>query len=369
MEMDLKSPLPSPLPARFPPRGRFLRFPPPRFPPRGRFLGNNGAVGPIPGMMSVARPILPGVSHMVTRRCTQRQFLLLPSARVNEVFLYCLALAQASSGVAVHVAVVMSNHYHLIVTDLEGNLPEFTYVLNKYVAKCLNVHYEREENFWAGGTQTSYVELGDDEALLDKSVYAVCNPVTAGLVSRSASWEGVCLWRPGGVKVRRPPVFFRDEGPMPASLKLRLTPIPLSEGLKQRALMQRLGQAVAEREAEVRGEFRQEGRRFLIRAQDASGDSITLTHPTARLPSVASHPGWPQGTSGGASSFYSALETSPTATRMHSCASALASERWSFPLAPTRCASTTACAALSSDSATDSHARSARFARTAASGE
>ena len=247
-------------------------------------------------MMSVARPILPGVSHMVTRRCTQRQFLLLPSARVNEVFLYCLALAQASSGVAVHVAVVMSNHYHLIVTDLEGNLPEFTYVLNKYVAKCLNVHYEREENFWAGGTQTSYVELGDDEALLDKSVYAVCNPVTAGLVSRSASWEGVCLWRPGGVKVRRPPVFFRDEGPMPASLKLRLTPIPLSEGLKQRALMQRLGQAVAEREAEVRGEFRQEGRRFLglkmLRRQHHT-DSPQRSAPKGGIsPRVASRDKW-----------------------------------------------------------------------------
>lgn len=213
--------------------------------------------------MSLPRPICPGTSYLVTRRCTQRQFLLLPSPRVNQVFQYCLGLAQKATGVQLHAAVVLSNHYHLIVTDPEGRLPEFVYTLNKYVAKCLNAHYGRWENLFAGGTQASYVQLGDDESLLAKSVYAICNPVAAGLVRRHRDWEGLCLWHPGTYKAKRPAVFFREEGPMPKAVKLRVEPIPLSGMQRAREVMETVGQAVAEREEELRAALREAGKPFL----------------------------------------------------------------------------------------------------------
>ena len=43
--------------------------------------------------MTAPRQVTPGSIYLVTRRCTQRQFLLKPSRAVNEVFLYILALA------------------------------------------------------------------------------------------------------------------------------------------------------------------------------------------------------------------------------------------------------------------------------------
>jgi hypothetical protein len=49
---------------------------------------------------------------MVTRRCSQRTFRLRPSALTNQIFKYCIGLAQAKTGVAVHAACVMSNHHH-----------------------------------------------------------------------------------------------------------------------------------------------------------------------------------------------------------------------------------------------------------------
>ena len=61
--------------------------------------------------MSVPRQILPNATYMVTRRCTQRQFLLLPTPIAKLVFGYCLALAQRYTGVLVHAATVVSNHY------------------------------------------------------------------------------------------------------------------------------------------------------------------------------------------------------------------------------------------------------------------
>ena len=52
---------------------------------------------------------------MVTRRCAQGQFLLRPSALVNQVFLYCMACAVECSSVQVVAFVALSNHWHAIV--------------------------------------------------------------------------------------------------------------------------------------------------------------------------------------------------------------------------------------------------------------
>ena len=68
--------------------------------------------------MSSPRPIIPGATYMVTRRTTQRLFLLAPSPWLEQLFLYCLAVATEHTGVVVHALTVMSNHYHLIATCL-----------------------------------------------------------------------------------------------------------------------------------------------------------------------------------------------------------------------------------------------------------
>lgn len=213
--------------------------------------------------MSLPRQICRGRTYLVTRRCTQRRFLLLPKPIAKHVFFYCLALAQRATGVCIHVVVVMSNHYHLVITDPEGKLPLFVYILNKYVAKCMNTHYGRWENLWAAGAQPSYVHLADDDAKLEKSAYAIANPVEAELVSRSARWPGLLLWRPGNYKVRRPAVFFQQDGPTPASLKLEMTPLPLDGASRQREVMELLGQAASEREAAMRKRVKEAGRKFL----------------------------------------------------------------------------------------------------------
>jgi REP element-mobilizing transposase RayT len=211
-------------------------------------------------LVSLPRQILPGATVMVTRRCTQRQFLLAPSATVKQVFRYCLALASEAAGVIIHAACVLSNHYHLIVSDPEAKLPEFTYVLNKFVAKCLNAHYGRWENLFAAGTQASYVRLENADAILEKTVYAITNPVEAGLVAHSKQWPGINIWRPGSYVVQRPEVFFRDG--LPQTLELRIEPIPLGPGLRAREVMERLGNAVAERESQIRARFRREHKAF-----------------------------------------------------------------------------------------------------------
>ncbi len=85
--------------------------------------------------MSLPRRVVPNTTYLVTRRCLGRRFLLRPDAALNQLFLYCLALGAHKYGIAVHGLCVMSNHYHLTLTDERGVLPEFMGWLNSQLAK------------------------------------------------------------------------------------------------------------------------------------------------------------------------------------------------------------------------------------------
>jgi putative transposase len=218
---------------------------------------------PKPLTVSLPRQILSGSTYMITRRVTQRQFQLLPSVLINQIVLYCIAVAARETGVIVHAVCALSNHIHLIVTDPNGMLPKFCYILFKYVGKCVNVHRDRGENLFAGGVQPSYVRLEDEKAMVEKMAYVVTNPVAAGLVHTSAKWPGVNLWRPGTYKTRKPPVFFRKNGPMPETLPLEIAPVPLGPDLGQLAVVERVAQAIAAREAKLRAQHEAAGRTYL----------------------------------------------------------------------------------------------------------
>ena len=96
--------------------------------------------------MSLPRPVIAGETLMITRRCTQRQFLLRPSSAVNGIIGYCLAAAAERYGLRLHAFCAMSNHLHIVATDVLGNAPEFCRWFFEFTAKCLNVHWGRWEN-------------------------------------------------------------------------------------------------------------------------------------------------------------------------------------------------------------------------------
>lgn len=175
--------------------------------------------------MSLPRQVLPGTTYLLTRRCTQRQFLLRPDRRVNEIFRFCLAYAAQRFEVEIHAYCMLSNHYHLVATDRRGNLPAFMHWLNEYVAKCVNAKLGRWESFWSPGSYSA-VKLVDRDDVLAKMRYVYLNPVAAGLVRRAREWPGAMSLPSeigSTVEVERPPGFFRESGPVPRRLELRLT--------------------------------------------------------------------------------------------------------------------------------------------------
>ena len=178
--------------------------------------------------MTLPRRVLPNTTYLVTRRCLGRRFLLRPDAALNHLFLYCLALGAQKYGIEVHGLCVMSNHYHLTLTDVRGVLPEFMGWLNSQLAKRIKRLRRWDEVVWEPNVQYSAVELLSEAEVLDKVAYTILNPVSAELVARPEDWPGVVSTlrtvHRGKIKVQRPALWFKDC--LPKSLTVSLTPPP-----------------------------------------------------------------------------------------------------------------------------------------------
>jgi REP element-mobilizing transposase RayT len=174
--------------------------------------------------MTAPRQVLPGTTYLVTRRCSQRQFLLRPSKLTNQIVGYLVAVAARRLGVQVHAFCVMSNHLHLVLTDPEARLPAFIQYVDSLVSRSVNAALGRRESFWAPASYSA-VTLASPSDVLDKAAYVLANPVAAGLVRRGREWPG--LWSPpekvgAELEYRRPDHFFRAKGVMPERATLSL---------------------------------------------------------------------------------------------------------------------------------------------------
>lgn len=178
--------------------------------------------------MTLPRCILPNTTYLITRRCLGRHFLLRPDPALNTLFLYSLALAAERYGVRVHAFCVMSNHYHLVLTDVRGELPNFMGWLNSQLAKRIKRLRRWDEVVWEPNVHYSAVVLRGEAEVLDKIAYTLLNPVSAELVERPADWPGLISTLPtlrrGEIKAKRPKAAFRKS--LPTSLDVTLTPPP-----------------------------------------------------------------------------------------------------------------------------------------------
>ena len=246
--------------------------------------------------MTLPRRVVPGTTYLLTRRCTQRRFLLVPRGVATRIFGYCVALAAKRHGILVHAIMCMSNHWHTLLTDPHGRLPEFARDVHSLVARALNAHYGRWEAFWSS-QRLSLVELVDAEDVWDKLVYTQTNPVEAGLVRRSADWPGlktrpIDFTRPPRV-FRRPRTRFFERSGLPEECELELSVPPLLAPRDGRGFARELQERVAEREASIHARFAAEGRGFMgpekVIRQRRDARPKTRQKRRGLDPAVASH--------------------------------------------------------------------------------
>lgn len=238
------------------------------------------------------RQVLAGATYLISRRCSERRFFLRPSRALNEVFLFLLAAAAARYGLLVHAYCVMSNHFHLVVTDPDARLPEFHQYLDGLVARAVNRLIEHRESFWDPESYSA-VPLLTAEDILAKCAYVLANPVAAGLVRHAREWPG--LWSDpawiGGepLAVERPSCFFREAGRVARSAKLVLQRPPGFED--DGSFREALEAAVRRAEEEAAARLEREQRSFAgaarVQAQDPHGRPSTVEPRRTLKPRVA----------------------------------------------------------------------------------
>lgn len=165
--------------------------------------------------------------------------------------------------VLIHGFCFLSNHLHIILTDPHAHLPHFHRDLDALIARAVNCSLGRWEAFWDRDSYSA-VRLETPEAILEKMVYVLANPVAAGLVRRGNEWPG--LWSDprliGGepVVVERPKEFFRADGPLPAIARLHLHPPP---GFDRAEFVAALQEQLTRAEDSAAAELAAAGRSFL----------------------------------------------------------------------------------------------------------
>jgi hypothetical protein len=78
----------------------------------------------------------PGTLVEVTTRTVHGRLLLKPTPPINQAILGVLGRAQRLYGMVVHLVVVLSNHYHLLVAPTDAKqLAEFMGFVNSNIAR------------------------------------------------------------------------------------------------------------------------------------------------------------------------------------------------------------------------------------------
>ncbi len=216
--------------------------------------------------MTAARPIIPGSIYLITRRCLERRRFLAPDERVNALFSYLLAAVSQRHGVEVLAAVQMSNHYHAVIHDPEGNAPAFMREFHALVGRGVNRIRGRSDAFWSAD-QASLVELVDREAVLDRMAYVLCNPVAAGLVEHGRNWPatrtaaGACAAPPR--VYRRPAGFLRKDSAFPDEAELVVGVPPTHGDVSATKFAELLASRVRAMETQLARDLRAQGLHFM----------------------------------------------------------------------------------------------------------
>ena len=223
--------------------------------------------------MSMPRCVLPGKRYLLTRRTTRRYFLFRPDGdrTMEEIFWYCLAVAAAKHGVVVHSAISMSNHVHLVVTDVLGVLPDFLADFHRWLACATKAHRGWPAEVF-DKSQTSAVELVTPVAVVREMAYVIANAPLSGLVRYAHEWPGA-MTRVADVgrrvvRAKRPEAWFDAESesvqwPEEIALSIEMPEVLVRAHGSAEAARGVIGREVERRERSAWDEAQKKGRGFL----------------------------------------------------------------------------------------------------------
>lgn len=132
------------------------------------------------------RIALPGVPLHVIQRGNNRQAIFFAEEDYR-YFLGQLAECARSAGCSVHAYVLMTNHFHLLLTPGEaGSAGRLMKQLGQRYVQRVNRSYRRSGSLWEGRFRSCIIQ--DAAYLMACSRYVELNPVRAGMVAQPADY-------------------------------------------------------------------------------------------------------------------------------------------------------------------------------------
>jgi putative transposase len=137
-------------------------------------------------MARLPRLTVPGYPHHIIQRGNNRQPIFASDAD-RRVLLALWAEYADKFQVAVHAYVLMSNHFHLLVTPTtETGLPQMMQAVGRRYVRYFNNAQGRSGTLWEGRYRSTLIET--ERYLLTCMAYIDLNPVRAGLVSQARDY-------------------------------------------------------------------------------------------------------------------------------------------------------------------------------------
>jgi hypothetical protein len=126
----------------------------------------------------------------VTSRTIQERLLLRPSKEANEIILGILGRAlEKHPGIKLHGFVILSNHFHLLLTALYLELLcGFMGFVKSNIARKVGKLHDWDGVFW--GERYVAIPVLDEVAQLDRQQYIMSHGCKEGLVADPLDWPG-----------------------------------------------------------------------------------------------------------------------------------------------------------------------------------
>ncbi len=138
-------------------------------------------------MARLPRLTLPGYPHHVIQRGNNRQAIFAKTADYQRL-LDLLDDNARQFDVAIHAYVLMSNHFHLLVTPQSSDgLPQMMQAVGRRYVRYFNDSQQRSGTLWEGRYRSTLIQT--DRYLLACMAYIDLNPVRAGLVAQAADYS------------------------------------------------------------------------------------------------------------------------------------------------------------------------------------
>ncbi len=137
-------------------------------------------------MARLPRLTVPGYPHHVIQRGNNRQAIF-ASAADYQMLLELLHDNARKFGVALHAYVLMTNHFHLLVTpESPDSLPQMMQAVGRRYVRHFNDAQGRSGTLWEGRYRSTLIQT--ERYLLACMVYIDLNPVRAGLVAEAKDY-------------------------------------------------------------------------------------------------------------------------------------------------------------------------------------